>query len=42
MPEAGPQTVLDVLGTFNANVKSKKDSIDLQKTYTTQFVTKAQ
>jgi NitT/TauT family transport system substrate-binding protein len=38
MPEGGPQTVLDVLGTFNANVKSKKDSIDLQKTYTTEFV----
>jgi NitT/TauT family transport system substrate-binding protein len=41
MPEGGPQTVLDVLGTFNASVKSKKDSIDLTKTYTTEFVTKA-
>jgi len=41
MPEGGPQTVLDVLGTFNANVKSKKDSIDLAKTYTTEFATKA-
>jgi len=42
MPEGGPQTVLDVLGTFNANVKSKKDTIDLAKTYTTEFATKAQ
>jgi len=42
MPEGGPQTVLDVLGTFNANVKSKKDTIDLAKTYTTDFATKAQ
>lgn len=42
MPAGGPQTVLDVLGTFNANVKSKKDSIDLAKTYTTEFATKAQ
>lgn len=41
MPEGGPQTVLDVLGTFNPNVKSKKDTIDLSKTYTTDFATKA-
>jgi NitT/TauT family transport system substrate-binding protein len=41
MPEGGPQTVLDVLGTFSEIVKSKKDSIDLKKTYTTEFATKA-
>lgn len=41
MPEGGPQTVLDVLGTFSDIVKSKKDSIDLAKTYTTEFATKA-
>jgi NitT/TauT family transport system substrate-binding protein len=41
MPAGGPQTVLDVLGTFSAIVKSKKSSIDLQKTYTTEFATKA-
>lgn len=42
MPAGGPQTVLDVLGTFSEVVKSKKDSIDLTKTYTTEFATKAQ
>jgi NitT/TauT family transport system substrate-binding protein len=41
MPAGGPETVLDVLGTFNASVKSKKDSIDLKKTYTTEFATQA-
>jgi len=41
MPAGGPQTVLDVLGTFSEIVKSKKDSIDLNKTYTTEFTTKA-
>ena len=34
--------MLDVLGTFSEIVKSKKDSIDLTKTYTTEFATKAQ
>jgi NitT/TauT family transport system substrate-binding protein len=38
MPEGGPQTVLDVLGSFSPVVKPKKDSIDLSKTYTTKFV----
>ncbi|MGN6253144.1 MAG: ABC transporter substrate-binding protein [Marmoricola sp.] len=38
MPDGGPQTVLDVLGTFSPVVKDKKDSIDLSKTYTTTFV----
>ena len=41
MPDGGPDTVLDVLGTFSDDVKSKKDSIDLTKTYTTQFSEKA-
>ena len=38
MPDGGPETVLDVLGTFSDTVKAKKDSIDLSKTYTTNFV----
>jgi len=38
MPKSGPQTVLDVLGTFNDQVKAKKNDIDLSKTYTTKFV----
>jgi NitT/TauT family transport system substrate-binding protein len=37
MPEGGPETVLDVLGTFSDVVKQKKDEIDLSKTYTTEF-----
>ncbi|WP_300683185.1 ABC transporter substrate-binding protein [Nocardioides sp.] len=41
MPESGPKTVLDVLGTFSPDVKAKKDSIDLAKTFTTEFVDKA-
>jgi NitT/TauT family transport system substrate-binding protein len=41
MPATGPQTVLDVLGTFSEIVKSKKNTIDLTKTYTTEFATKA-
>jgi NitT/TauT family transport system substrate-binding protein len=38
MPDGGPETVLDVLGTFSDVVKAKRDDIDLSKTYTTQFV----
>ena len=38
MPAGGPQTVLDVLGTFSDVVKSKRNDIDLDKTYTTKFV----
>ena len=41
MPEGGPETVLDVLGTFSDAVKSKKDDIDLSKTYTTKFAESA-
>jgi NitT/TauT family transport system substrate-binding protein len=37
MPQGGPETVLDVLGTFSDTVKAKKDDIDLSKTYTTKF-----
>jgi NitT/TauT family transport system substrate-binding protein len=37
MPDGGPETVLDVLGTFSDVVKQKKDEIDLSKTYTTKF-----
>jgi NitT/TauT family transport system substrate-binding protein len=33
--------VLKVLGSFNPNVKGKESSIDLSKTYTTEFVAKA-
>jgi NitT/TauT family transport system substrate-binding protein len=38
MPDGGPETVLDVLGSFSEVVKPKKDAIDLSKTYTTKFV----
>jgi NitT/TauT family transport system substrate-binding protein len=38
MPDGGPETVLEVLGSFNPNVKGKEDQIDLSKTYTTEFV----
>ena len=41
MPAGGPETVLEVLGSFNPNVKGKESSIDLSKTYTTEFVAKA-
>ncbi|MGO4570552.1 ABC transporter substrate-binding protein [Microvirga sp. 2TAF3] len=36
MPEGGPETVLAVLSGFSKNVKGK--TIDLSKTYTTEFV----
>src|SRR5258708_23546968 len=39
MPKDGPPTVLAVLSQFNPNVKGK--DIDLSKTYTTEFVDKA-
>jgi NitT/TauT family transport system substrate-binding protein len=38
MPQGGPDTVLNVLGSFSPVVQPKKDSIDLTKTYTTKFV----
>jgi len=39
MPEGGPQTVLNVLKSFDPNVKGRQ--IDLAATYTTQFAEKA-
>ena len=39
MPESGPPTVLKILSAFNKNVQGK--NIDLSKTYTTEFVSKA-
>jgi len=40
MPAGGPETVLDVLGSFNPDVEGK--DIDLAKTYTTKFAEAAQ
>lgn len=39
MPAGGPETVLTVLSAFNKNVKGK--TVDLSKTYTTEFVKNA-
>jgi len=41
MPADGAKNVLNVLAQFSPNVKGKKDSIDLAKTYTTEFAAKA-
>jgi len=38
MPKGGPETVLQVLSTFSPSVKGK--TIDLSRTYTTEFVSK--
>ena len=38
MDADGAKNVLEVLSSFSKNVKPKKDSIDLSKTYTTEFV----
>jgi NitT/TauT family transport system substrate-binding protein len=38
MKDEGAKNVLEVLGLFSPNVKGKKDTIDLAKTYTTEFV----
>jgi NitT/TauT family transport system substrate-binding protein len=40
MKEEGAKNVLEVLSQFSPNVKGKKDTIDLSKTYTTTFVSK--
>ncbi|MFC4590559.1 ABC transporter substrate-binding protein [Sphaerisporangium corydalis] len=37
MDEEGAKNVLEVLSSFSPNVKGKKDTIDLSKTYTTEF-----
>jgi NitT/TauT family transport system substrate-binding protein len=39
MPQGAPESVLKVLASFSPNVQGK--TIDLSKTYTTEFVTKA-
>jgi NitT/TauT family transport system substrate-binding protein len=36
MPAGGPETVFAVLSGFSKNVKGK--TVDLSKTYTTEFV----
>ncbi|MBV2151622.1 ABC transporter substrate-binding protein [Kitasatospora sp. SUK 42] len=41
MPADGPKTVLDVLAAFHPDVKGKEGTIDLSRTYTTEFVGKA-
>lgn len=41
MDAGGARNALQVLSGFSTNVKPRKDSIDLSKTYTTQFVDKA-
>jgi NitT/TauT family transport system substrate-binding protein len=41
MDEGGAKNALNVLGSFSASVKPKKDQIDISKTYTTQFAKKA-
>ncbi|HEY0538518.1 MAG TPA: ABC transporter substrate-binding protein [Actinoallomurus sp.] len=41
MPADGAKNVLNVLAQFSPNVKGKKDTIDLSKTYTTEFAAKA-
>jgi NitT/TauT family transport system substrate-binding protein len=41
MKPEGAKNVLEVLSQFSPNVQGKKDSIDLSKTYTTTFVSKA-
>ena len=40
MDADGAKNVLQVLATSSPNVKGKADSVDLAKTYTTEFVTK--
>ncbi|MGH3374997.1 MAG: ABC transporter substrate-binding protein [Actinoallomurus sp.] len=41
MPADGAKNVLNVLAQFSPNVKGKKDTVDLSKTYTTEFASKA-
>ncbi|TCO60445.1 ABC transporter substrate-binding protein [Actinocrispum wychmicini] len=42
MKADGAKNVLEVLSQFSPNVKGKKDTVDLTKTYTDEFVTKVQ
>jgi NitT/TauT family transport system substrate-binding protein len=41
MDPDGAKNVLAVLARSNPNVQGKADSVDLTKTYTTEFATKA-
>jgi NitT/TauT family transport system substrate-binding protein len=41
MPADGAKNVLNVLARFSPNVKGKQNDIDLSKTYTTEFASKA-
>ncbi|WP_371479259.1 ABC transporter substrate-binding protein [Kitasatospora sp. NBC_00315] len=41
MPADGPRTVLAVLAAFHPDVQGKAASIDLARTYTTEFVSRA-
>ncbi|MCO5969978.1 ABC transporter substrate-binding protein [Actinoallomurus soli] len=41
MPADGAKNVLNVLAQFSPNVKGRQDSVDLSKTYTTEYVSKA-
>jgi NitT/TauT family transport system substrate-binding protein len=38
MKEDGAANVLEVLARFSPNVQGKKDTVDLKKTYTTEFI----
>jgi len=40
MKDEGAKNVLEVLALFSPSVQGKKDSVDITKTYTTEFVTK--
>ena len=40
MKADGAKNVLEVLSQFSPNVKGKKDTVDLSKTYTTEFTSK--
>lgn len=42
MDPDGAKNVLEVLGSFSPAVKPKKDTIDVSKTYTTEFAQAAQ
>ncbi|MEV5706099.1 ABC transporter substrate-binding protein [Actinoallomurus sp. NPDC052274] len=41
MPADGAKNVLNVLAQFSPNVKGRQDTVDLSKTYTTEYVSKA-
>ncbi|UQU66924.1 hypothetical protein COUCH_11895 [Couchioplanes caeruleus] len=41
MKPEGAANVLEVLSQFSPNVRGKKDQVDLSKTYTTAYASKA-